>query len=246
MLGILPRRYWSRLDPPFPMVPAAFASGIVTLAIGFALGVPGFFVFASALAGANNSWMIQTVTGARGASAQGSAAGLVPYAISPFSLPLFLFFTPLGLLSTYIVASGSVRAAAAWFDDPRGDFFVSAADWAIATGLRTNRQARSRQSRERREGDERPDILKTGEWAGIDADYVLLSSRRKPEWEKGAIVMSSEDWYRLGAPYDMETPSGLRTAYPLTKLETVEVVRRGIMYELPALTRGARGAVTSR
>ena len=68
----------------------------------------------------------------------------------------------------------------------------------------------------------------------------MLSARRKAEWDPGAIVMTSSDWYRLGAGFDVETPAGLRIAYPLTKMETVEVVRRGIQYELPRLQRSTQ------
>lgn len=66
---------------------------------------------------------------------------------------------------------------------------------------------------------------------------MVVSSRKKPEWEAGAIVMTESDWFRLGVPFDLQMPAGLRTAYPLTKLESVEVVRRGIHYRLPGLTR---------
>jgi hypothetical protein len=31
----------------------------------------------------------------------------------------------------------------------------------------------------------------------------------------------------------MDTPSGLRAAYPLKRISTMEVVRRGIRYTLP-------------
>jgi len=97
------------------------------------------------------------------------------------------------------------------------------------------RQWYARAARARLEGEERPDMLQTGEWAGVDADYVVLASRRKPEWTAGAIILTSSDWYKLGVPFDIETPAGLRTAYPLKKMEAVEVVRRGIEYELPRL-----------
>ena len=80
-------------------------------------------------------------------------------------------------------------------------------------------------------------MLQTGAWASIQADYVVLSARRKAEWNPGAIVMTSGDWYKLGDAFDVETPAGLRIAYPLTRMETVEVVRRGIHYELPRLAR---------
>ena len=80
-------------------------------------------------------------------------------------------------------------------------------------------------------------MLRTGEWAGLDVDYIVLTARRKAEWEPGAIIMTNSDWYRLGVPLDVETPAGLRAAYPLKKLESVEVVRRGIQYELPHLPK---------
>ncbi|MBI3492782.1 MAG: hypothetical protein HY047_13550 [Acidobacteria bacterium] len=81
----------------------------------------------------------------------------------------------------------------------------------------------------------------TGHSLGVSADYVVLASRRKAEWTAGATIMTRDQWYRLGEPYDLETPSGLRTAYPLTKFDSVEVVRRGIEYELPRLSqRSAR------
>ena len=53
----------------------------------------------------------------------------------------------------------------------------------------------------------------------------------------GAIILTSTDWYKLGVPFDIQTPAGLRTAYPLKKMDTVEVVRRGIQHELPRLPR---------
>ena len=84
-------------------------------------------------------------------------------------------------------------------------------------------------------------MLWTGARAGIDADYVVLAARRKPEWSAGAVIMTGTDWYRLGEPLDIRTPVGLRAAYPLRRLLSPEVVRRGIEYELPPL-RSARAA----
>lgn len=230
----MPRRHWSRLEPPLPISRAAFLSGIATLSAGFAVGVPGFFAYAAALSSENNRWMLDQFGRPGGAS---DAAALVPYAVSPLSLLLYLFFTGRGLFSTYLVVSGTVRAAAAWFDDAQGDWILTAADWSASKAFTANAANRSRVARERREGREAPDVLKTGRWAGIEADYVLLSSRRKSEWGAGAIIMSDDDWYRLGTAFDIETPAGLRTAYPLTKLEAIEVLRRGIVYQLPPLRR---------
>ena len=232
--GLVPRRYWPDLERHLPVRRAAWASGLATMLAGFFYGFGGFMTFATGLADANNTWLLQRLAGP---SQPGSdAAGLVPYGMSVLTLFIYLFFTPRGLFSLYVACSGFVRALAAYVDDPFGDPLLSGADWAAVTLFRRNRDERRQIARTRREGADAPDLLQTGEWAGRpDADYVVLAARRKPEWSAGAIILTSSDWYKLGVPFDIQTPAGLRTAYPLKKMETVEVVRRGIQYELPRL-----------
>jgi len=232
--GLAPHRYGPSIETHLPVRSAAAWSGIATLLAGFFYGFGGFMQFATQLADANNTWMLARLTGPPAAG--DAAAGLVPYGVSVLTLFLYLFFTPRGLFCTYLVASGAVRAISAYADDPRGDFILSAIDWTTVTLFERNRQERRQIARERLEGEERPDVLQTGEWAGLpDMDYVVLASRPKPEWETDAIILTSSDWYRLGIPFDIQTPAGLRTAYPLKKMDAVEVVRRGIQYELPRL-----------
>jgi hypothetical protein len=189
------------------------------------------------MAGENNSWMLRTL--AAGGSDQ---AAFVPYGMSILTLFIFLFFTPLGLFSLYLGVSGFLRAVSAWFDDPRGDPLLSALDAAMVRFVERRRQRRTREARERREGVAARDLLVPGHSLGVSADVVLLASRRKEEWTAGATIMSTGQWYRLGEPYDLETAAGLRTAYPLTKFDSLEVVRRGIEYELPALSGRAAPA----
>ena len=235
LVGAAPRPLWRRIDPRLPLHQTAFASGLLTLAIGFVVGVPGFFAYAGGLASANNDWMLARL--AAPSQAGDSAVGMVPYGISILTFFLYLFFTPRGLFSLYLVASGSLRAIAAFIDpeDALGDPALTGI-YRVTAGLAsTNKAERTRLTRARLEGEARPDVLQTGEWAGVDADYVVLASRKKAEWNAGAIIMTSTDWYKLGVPFDIETPAGLRTAYPLTKMEAVEVLRRGIRYELPRL-----------
>jgi hypothetical protein len=228
--GLLPERVWPRLDLRLPLQQTAFLSGIATLSAGFFVGVAGFMRFLARTADANNAWMLKQL--AAGAC---DSVALGPYVFSVLSLFYYLFLTPLGLFCTYLVVSGSLRAISGFIDDPRGDFVLSISHWAATTAWTKNRDERARIARGRLEGAETPDVLQTGAWAGIDADYVVLAARRKAEWNPGAIVMTSGDWYKLGAAFDIETPAGLRTAYPLTKMDVVEVVRRGIQYELPRL-----------
>ncbi len=228
--GLLPERVWARLDSRLPLRQTAFLSRLATLSAGFLVGFDGFLKFGTRTADANNAWMLKQL--AAGAS---DSAAFGPYLFSVLSLFYYLFLTPLGLFSTYLVVSGCLRAISGYIDDPRGDFILSIAHWAATAAWMKNREERAQIARERKEGPDAPDVLRTGAWAGIDADYVVLSARRKAEWHPGAIVMTSGDWYKLGAAFDIQTPAGLRAAYPLTKMETVEVVRRGIKYELPRL-----------
>ena len=234
--GLAPRRFWPSLEVHLPLRSAAAVSGLATLLAGIFLGVGGFLAFGTRLAGANNDWMLQRLTAAPVAG--DSAAGLVPFGMSVLTLFIFLFFTPAGLIALYLVTTGTLRAISAWLDDPLGDPLLTGIDWAATTMWQKNRRERRQIARTRLEGADAPDVMRTGEWAGVpDFDYVVLAVRKKAEWNTGAIIMTGDDWYKLGVPFDMETPSGLRTAYPLKKMDTVEVVRRGIRYELPRLPR---------
>jgi len=229
-----PRRVWDRINPGFPLRRAAVAAGVLTLIVGFFFGFDQFLKYGLRQADANNTWMMAEL--AKPAGSNEDKLGLLPYGMSILALPMFLFFTPAGLLSTYLVASGFGRAASAMVDDPRGDPLIALIHWVATTAWTRNREERRQIARTRLEGADAPDVLRTGEWAELHGvDYVVLSARRKPEWDAGAIVMTDTDWYKLGVPFDMQTPGGLRTAYPLTKMSAVEVVRRGIRYELPPL-----------
>lgn len=238
LAGVLPRRLWPALEPHLPIRSAAAVSGGLTLVAGVAVGTRGFFAFATELADANNTWLLAHLAGPP--STYDASAGLVPYGVSLFTFFLFVFFTPAGLLALYLTASGTLRGVGAWFDDPHGDFVLTWLDWTMRTISDRNRRERRQLARERLEGADAPDVLRTGEWAGLpDADFVILAARRKAEWTAGAIILTTSEWYRLGVPFDLQTPVGLRTVYPLKKLDAVEVVRRGIQYELPRLrTRG--------
>ena len=237
VLAAAPTRLWPRLERNFPVESAAFMSGIATLFTGFFLDLFGFLAYGSARAFARNDRIMEAVH--RGDGATATTLSDASAALIILTLIEFVFMTPLGLFATYLLASGTVRAMSAWADDPRGDPILSFVDWAVVTLFRKNRLERQHRARERREGPDAPDVLRTGDWAGLHGvDYVVLAARRKAEWHAGAIVMTGEDWYKLGVPFDLDTPAGLRTVYPLTKMETVEVVRRGIQYELPKVKGG--------
>lgn len=146
------------------------------------------------------------------------------------------------LLAFYLLATGLMRVASAIADDVRGDPLLTVIDGAFR-GHRDKKTAlRNVQARERLEGADMPDRLVTGAAAGRpDAEFVLLSSRIKPDWEAGAYLLSGAGVaHRIGQPFDVETPAGVRRAYPLTELTSLEPIRHAIPYELPPLSGKAR------
>jgi len=233
--GAVPRRLWHRLEPPLPLAATAVPAGLFTFVLGFVIGVPGFFAYATRAADLHNQWMLQSIS--RVAASDVHDVTMGPVAISMLTFFAFLFLTPVGLLTGYLITTGAIRAVSAMVDDPRGDPILSAAHWSATALAGAMKRGARRRGREQLEGPEVPDRLVTGDSVGLTADYVVIASRRKPEWEAGAIILTSTDWYRLGTPIEAEIERRLRTLYPLTKLEAVEVVRRGIQYELPRLSQ---------
>ena len=238
--GIVPRRYWSSLDTLIPVSRAALASALATFALAAVIGIPAFFRYAEANAGQAVDLMLQSAgwrATPAGAAVPSQAAGQLAWASSFLWLFTFAFFTPIGLLISYLAVTGFVRAVSVAVDDARGDPVLTTID---AVGRRVWQKAqtrRARMNREQLEGPEVADRLVPGRAAGFpDADLVVVSSRRKADWEKGAVVVTSEKWYRLGVPVERQMRGGLRTLYPLTELRDSEVLRRGVSYELPPLS----------
>ena len=236
--AVLPRHYWSRLDTVLPVSRAAVASSIATIFLAALIFIPAFLRYVEGNAGEAVDLMLQA-TGWRpvsGAAAPSEGVAVGSWTGSYLS-PLIFLFTPLGLFSAYLAVSGYVRAVSAYVDDARGDPILTVIDrlgrhaWDKAIANRATRV------RERLEGSEMPDVLVAGRAAGFpDADFVVVASRRKADWRAGAFVITSDKWYRLGTPVERQMPGGLRTFYPLTELNDMEVLRRGIRYELPRLS----------
>ena len=114
-----------------PVGRAATASGIATLIVGFFLGVNGFLTYGVREASLSNAWMLRNVTRVPGSDQY--ALSVAPYGVSALTLFTFLFLTPLGWLSMYLVVSGTLRAISAAVGDPRGDPLLSGAYWAADT-----------------------------------------------------------------------------------------------------------------
>jgi hypothetical protein len=229
--AFLPVRLWPRLPAALPMSTAAFASGLATLFAGMAIGIPGFLEHAQATTSLGlDAELHHVFTNPDAGYRQGFVQGF-----AGLSLFTFLLLTPAGWLTLYLGISGTVRAAAAWFDDPIGDPILTALD-AVVSGQRVGRRARrARRDREAREGIDVPDRVVSASAVGLAAcDLVIVSSRRKPGWERGVAVFTADKTYRLGEPVEHTDSGRLRYLYPLTEHTDFEAIRRSVEYDLPS------------
>jgi hypothetical protein len=230
LASLLPVRVWPRLPPSFSMTSAAFASGLVTFFLGAAVGIPGFLEHAHAMTSLGLDAELHSVfTNPDAGYRQGMVQGF-----AGLSIFTFLLLTPRGWLTLYLIVGGGLRMGAAWFDDPIGDPILTGADALATAGLSRARREAALASREAREGPEIPDRVVSSSAAGIaGCDLVVVSSRRKPGWERGAAVYTQDAVYRIGEPVEQTIAGRLRTLYPLTEHRDFEVIRKSVRYELP-------------
>ena len=229
VLANLPARCGPRFEERLPISQAAWLSGLVVMAAGIVLGATRYIAYVQAVADGMNRALI---------AAQSDLVQVEGWAL--LSLPAFLFTTPAGLLSLYLTASGFARAVGAFLaDDRRGDFVLTAVD-AAARGAagRTQRAAAARDRLQREGADVRDRVVRGAAVGRADVPLVLLSARVKADWEAGSYLVGQDGRaHRIGDSFDFETPGGLRTAYPLTPLTTLEPIRHAIPYDLPEPVR---------
>ena len=88
--------------------------------------------------------------------------------------------------------------------------------------------------RELAEGPEAPDqILECRKFAGKEADYVIVSSRRKEGWSLATTVVAGSLRLRIGDPLEKTLEGRLRTCYPLRVIRDLQVDRRIVPYDWP-------------
>ena len=219
------------------MQSAAFVSGVATVFAGMAIGIPGFLDHARATTALGlDAELHRVFTNPDAGYRQGLVQGF-----SGLSLFTFLLLTPKGWLTLYLVVSGTVRSGAAWFEDPIGDPVLAGTDALVST-LRARRSARqARVERDTREGPETPDRIVSSAAAGIPGcDVVIVSSRRKTEWERGVAVFTPDGCYRLGDPVERTVAGRLRYLYPLSAHADLEAIRRSVRYERPVTPEARR------
>lgn len=242
---LLPYRLWGRLPGSFETVRASFASGLLFFFLGAAIGVPGFYHHTKGLVSASTDAILKV---AEQQIASGMREGdprevRFETGLNALALFTFLLMTPKGWLTMYLGGTGAFRMIAAWFDDPVGDPVLTGLD-ELLWRRRTRRDIRvARRERAALEGPEVPDRVVSSEKAGIPGcDFVIVSSRRKPGWERGVVVFTTSACYRIGEPVERTITGRLRTLYPLSEHKDLEAVRKSVEYDLPT-ARTAGGAL---
>ena len=228
---LLPVRYWQEMRR------GAYLSILLTAALGVRIGYAGFFERAQK-AGQEGAALALKL-GAPGAS--GGVGGLsqteavwgalAGNALTPLA---FFLFTPLGWLADYLVISAAFRGITLAVDNPWGDPILTLLD-NLVRGRRTESAAKKQAAdRERAEGPEvRDQILECRKFAGKEADFVVVASRRKEGWTLATTVVAQTVRLRVGDPLDKTLEGRLRTCYPLKVIRDLQVDRRIVHYEWP-------------
>ena len=234
LASLLPARVWPRLPVSFPMTPAAFACGLASIFAALAVGIPGFLEHAHLNTSlALDAELHQVFTNPDAGYRQGYVQGF-----SALSIFTFLLLTPKGWLTLYLTGTGLLRMSAAWFDDAMGEPVLTLVDAALFRQRNVRRVRHARAAREALEGPEIPDRVVTPASAGLTGcDLVIVSSRRKPDWERGLAVFTEDGCYRLGDPVEQTIAGRLRTLYPLTAHNDLEAIRRSVRYQLPKTSK---------
>ena len=233
--AVLPHRLWIYLPAWLEIESAALVSGIGTVFVAAAVGIPGFLAHAAAAASLANETMIKAemhrIKDYNGALTQGFSG-----------LSIFTFMlTPVGLVTMYLAGTGTARAIAAWFDDPVGDPILTGMDTFFLRLWQRGETGLSRQARRLREGPDTADRIVSGSEAGIpDCDFVVISTRRKPGWDRGVAVLTRTACYRIAEPVERTIGGRLRTLYPLSEHRDLEVIRRSVHYDLRVSARSER------
>lgn len=232
--AMLPARWWPWLDVYVPATTSAVIAGILTLLSAAAIGLPGFLAYVAAVASAANETAWAAAQRNPDVENVGALLRGAPAAFTALALPLFLFTTPAGWLTMYLAVTGLVRAIAPVLDDGLGDPILTGIDTILARTRRGTRRRLEHMQREELEGPAMPDRIMSAQTLGVAGDFVIVSSRRKPDWEKGTVVMTPDATaYRIGAVEDRTIAGRLRTLYPLTLHADLEAFRRVVHYELP-------------
>jgi hypothetical protein len=241
-VSLLPSRRWDWFER-LPVRAMVGVSAFATAALGGFVWVRGVYAYVHRAADMSAAATLDLAARQlSGAAPPGPLLMSGPQMYTIAALVGFTFFTPAGLLAVYLVLSAVLRGVAVAADDPMGDPALTSLDALGGSLLARARSTRARRARERAEGPDVGDRRYSGADAGLPGvDFVIVASRRKPDWSAATIVIAGDEWYRVAAPFDTRSSFGVRTAYPLTRIGKTEVLRKAVRYDLPPLLRGPGG-----
>jgi hypothetical protein len=233
--AMLPARWWPWLDFYLPVTTSSTIAGVATLLLGAAIGIPGFLDYTQYAISSANATAVEVAKRNPDVDNVGELLRRGPIAFSALSLPLFLFTTPAGWVTMYLGGSGLLRAIASVVDNGFGDPLLTAVDTLLMRTRRRTIAAIDRSHRESLEGPEMPDrIMGAVPLHVADAEFVIVASRRKADWDRGTVVVTPDGTsYRVVAIEERTMAGRLRTLYALKAHTDGEVFRRFVHYELP-------------
>jgi hypothetical protein len=236
VIATLPRRVWNEWEGRVPVRASALPAALVPLLLAFAIGIPAFLEYALGMGSTVGSAVLEAGAQANMGKKPMEAGAYAWYGMI-FALPAFLFATPLGWVCMYLGGSGLVRLLCWAADDPRGDPLIDLADAAVRGRLGEASRRRFQRERNALEGPLVADVLVTGRAIGVpEATYAVMASRVKPDWAPGVFVLTEDERFRIGEPFDRRFPDGLRVVYPLLPVPAAEATRRRVTYTLPPLS----------
>jgi hypothetical protein len=223
----LPARYWHENRS------GAIISIFLTLVAGVSVGLRGLLDYAGRASEQAAKMMLQG--GVPGAAGADQSTQMIAAMQSPVLAALaFLLFTPTGWLADYLVLSAVFRTLTLAADNPWGDPFLEGLDHLVRDKRDLIRAKQAADAREKAEGPEVPDrVLECRKFAGKEADYVVVASRRKPGWTLATTVVADSVRLRIGDPREITIEGWLRTCYPLRIIRDIQVDRRIVHYEWP-------------
>jgi len=228
---LLPRRFWKDSRN------GAYLSIFLTAALAVRIGYAGFMEVAQKAGEEAASAALKLgAPGTRlpkGVSQVDAIRGALQ---GPMLVPFFFFvLTPTGWLVDYLFLSAIFRGITLAVDNPWGDPILTVIDSYARRRRMAGRAEREAAETLAAQGPLVPDqILECRKFAGKDADYVIVASRRKEGWVRATTVIASSVRLRIGEPLERPIDGFLRTCYPLSVIRDIQVDRRIVHYDWPA------------
>jgi hypothetical protein len=213
----LPYRYWGDSRH------GAVLSALATAGAGVLVGIGGLFDYMGLVNQASGNVVIA------GGGTRGDMMGM-----GVVSLVAFFLITPLGWLADYLFLTAVVRGISLAVDQPMGDPILTIIDYAVRDKTAELKAKKEAEAREAAEGPEVPDkVLECRKFAGKEADYVVVASRRKSGWTAATTVVADSVRLRVGDVREITIEGRLRTCYPLKIIRDLQVDRRIVHYQWP-------------